>query len=274
MGTIGAPTPVTIEAQYDSIGGGLEDLLFTLTREGETTDELEDVTVTITQEQSWLSNLDFTVTFTAGSATATLPIVRTKFSFTPSTTGDLTARVSGDGIDGGSETVKIISTSEPPITISYDLSDYTFAEDATDEAVYAMATLNAAYPRPPSFAFDAASFSTRSRTATSPEDYVAISDHRTFSADDFERDVDTDPLVARTLYQDFIVNDDIYEGSESFVMWIEATPGFSFDLVQFANPDGTTCVRCTPEYEVTITDVGGSAGAFAVGGPVVDCRGG
>ena len=35
MGTIGVPTPVTIEAQYDSIGGGLEDLLFTLTREGE-----------------------------------------------------------------------------------------------------------------------------------------------------------------------------------------------------------------------------------------------
>ena len=140
------------------------------------------MTVTITQEQSWLSNLDFTVTFTAGSATAApCRSPATKFSFTPSTTGDLTARVSGDGIDGGSETVKIISTSEPPITISYDLSDYTFAEDATDEAVYAMATLNAAYPRPPSFAFDADSFSTRSRTATSPEDYVAISDHRTFS---------------------------------------------------------------------------------------------
>ena len=119
MGTIGVPTPVTIEAQHESIGAGLEDLLFTLTREGETTDEL-DVTVTITQDQSWLSNLDFTVTFTAGSATAELTIGASNFSFTPSTTGDLTARVSGDGIDGGSETVKIISTSEPPITISFE----------------------------------------------------------------------------------------------------------------------------------------------------------
>ena len=55
-----------------------------------------------------------------------------------------------------------------------------------------------------------------------------------------------------------IVNDDIYEGSESFVMTIEFAPGLSADLVQFANPDGTTCIgfSCVPEYEVTITDVG------------------
>ena len=39
-------TPVTIEAEHESIGAGLEDLLFTLTREGDTTDALE-VTVTI-----------------------------------------------------------------------------------------------------------------------------------------------------------------------------------------------------------------------------------
>ena len=55
-----------------------------------------------------------------------------------------------------------------------------------------------------------------------------------------------------------IVNDDIYEGSESFVMTIEFAPGLSADLVQFANPDGTTCIgfSCVPEYEVTITDEG------------------
>ena len=99
-------TPVTIEAEHDSIGGGLEDLVFTLTREGETTDEL-DVTVTIVQDESWLgdSDLSHDVTFEAGSATAELTITASKFSFAPSTTGDLTATVSGDGIDGGSDTV-------------------------------------------------------------------------------------------------------------------------------------------------------------------------
>ena len=252
---------VTIEAEYESIGGGLEDLDFTLTREGETTDALA-VKVTITQAQTWLGNsdLEHDVTFLADSATAELTITRSKFSFTPSTAGDLTATVVGDGIDGGSDTVEIISTSEAPITISYDMPEYTFAEDATDEAVYEMATLNAAYPRPPSFTFEAASFSSRGNTATSPEDYLAISDHRRFSPGDFERDVDTDPFVARVLIQDFIVPDDIYEGSEHFVLWIEAAPGVSADLVQFAYPNGTTCapINCspTPEYEVTITDEG------------------
>ena len=258
-GTTTTDTPVTIEAEHESIGAGLEDLLFTLTREGETTEAL-DVTVTITQAQTWLGNLEYTVTFPADNDTATLPIGRSNFSFTPSTTGNLTATVSGDGIDGGSDTVQIISTSEAPITISYDMPEYTFAEDATGEAVYMVATLNAAYPRPPSFTFDAASFSSRGDTATSPEDYVAISDHRRFSADDFERDDDTDPFVARALIQDFIVPDDIYEGAERFVLWIEAAPGVSADLVQFAYPNGTTCapINCspTPEYEVTITDEG------------------
>ena len=57
--------------------------------------------------------------------------------------------MSGDDIDGGSDTVQIISTSGPPITISYEESAYTFAEEATDEAIYVLATLDAAYPRGP-----------------------------------------------------------------------------------------------------------------------------
>ena len=64
-------TAVTIVAEHDSIGGGLEDLKFTLTREGATTDAL-DVTVTIVQDESWLgdSDLSHDVTFEADSATA------------------------------------------------------------------------------------------------------------------------------------------------------------------------------------------------------------
>ena len=96
------------------------------------------------------SDLSHDVTFEADAATVELTITASQFSFTPSTTGDLTATVSGDGIDGGSETVAIISTSEPPITISYDMSEYTFAENSTDAAVYLVATLDAAYPRGPS----------------------------------------------------------------------------------------------------------------------------
>ena len=252
-------TPVTIEAEYASIGAGLEDLLFTLTREGDTTDALE-VTVTITQAQSWLSNLEYTVTFPANSATAELTITASKFSFTPSTTDNLTATVTGDDIDGGSDTVEIISTSGPPITISYEESEYTFAENATDAAIYVLATLDPAYPRGPGPSISVPiGFSSRSGTAVSPEDFAAITWNPNFLRSDFERDVETDPLVARKAVPGFaIVPDDIYEGSESFVMTIEFAPGLSADLVQFANPDGTTCIgfSCVPEYEVTITDVG------------------
>ena len=174
MGTIDEPTPVTIEAQYESIGGGLEDLVFTLTREGETTDAL-DVTVTIVQDQIWLgdSDLEHDVTFLADAATAALTIAASKFSFAPSTTGDLTASVTGDGIDGGSETVEIISTSGPPITISYEESEYTFAENSADADIYALATLDAAYPRGPSRSFTV-SFATKGRTAREPRRLCSV----------------------------------------------------------------------------------------------------
>ena len=250
-------TAVTIVAEHDSIGGGLEDLKFTLTREGATTGEL-DVTVTIVQDESWLgdSDLSHDVTFEADSATAELTIAASEFSFAPSTTGDLTATVTGDGIDGGSETVAIISTSEPPITISYDESEYTFAEDATDEEIYGLATLDAAYPRGPSQAFRV-SLGTREGTATTPEDFALYANDWQVTPDQFERDVDTDPLVARTLYEDIIVNDEIQEGSEHFVMLIEFSPGLRTGLTRFAHPDGSTCAGapgCTPEYTVNITD--------------------
>ena len=254
-------TLVTIEAEHESIGAGLEDLLFTLTRAGDTTDAL-DVTVTITQAQTWLGNsdLEHDVTFSANSATAELTITASNFSFTPSTTGNLTATVSGDDIDGGSDTVQIISTSGPPITISYEESAYTFAEEATDEAIYVLATLDAAYPRGPGPSISVPiAFSSRSGTAVSPEDFAAITWNPNFLRSDFERDVETDPLVARKAVPGFaIVNDDIYEGSESFEMTMEFAPGLSADLVQFANPDGTTCIgfTCAPKYPVTITDEG------------------
>ena len=229
-------TAVSIAAEYASIGGGLEHLKLTLTREGDTTDALP-VKVTITQAQTWLGNsdLEHDVTFSANSATAELTITASKFSFTPSTAGDLTATVSGNGIDGGSDTVAVISTSEPPITISYDMSDYTFAENSTDAAVYLVATLDAAYPRGPSRNYFV-TFSTRSGTAEAPEDYATLSERESFTRSEYGRDADTDPFVARKLLSDFgfaIVDDAIYEGSERFGLVIEPDPTHVVGMAAF-----------------------------------------
>ena len=112
------------------------------------------------------------------------------------------------------------------ITISYDMSDYTFAENSTDAAVYLVATLDAAYPRGPSRNYFM-TFSTTSGTAKADEDYAPISERESFTRSEYGRDADTDPFVARKLLSDFgfaIVDDAIYEGSERLGLVIEADP--------------------------------------------------
>ena len=68
--TAAVRVPVSIEAEYETLGAGIEDLVLTLRREGATTDEL-DVTVTLSQERAWLdtAELSHEVTFGAGNPT-------------------------------------------------------------------------------------------------------------------------------------------------------------------------------------------------------------
>ena len=238
---------VTIEAEHESIGAGLEDLNFTLTRTGDTTEPLS-AQVTITQEQSWLADLSHTVTFLAGEPTATLTIAASKFSFTPSTTGDLTATVSG-----GSDTVQIVSTSAPPITVGFDKSEYTFEEDETDPAaVYMVATLDAAYPRAPSRVFgNDAQFavSTQSDTARFRDDFASVNTLVDLRADDFQL---VDGLyVARKPISDFAILDDaIYEGSEQFLLTLNNGANLNTNVFRIQKPDGTA----GGSYDVIITD--------------------
>ena len=261
------PVPVDIEPNYDSIGAGLEDLVFTLTREGATTDELE-ATVTIVQAESWLGNSDLshTVTFTVGDDTATLTVGASRFSFDPDTSGNLTATVTGAGIAGASAPVTIISTADAPITVSYDMSSYTFAEDAApaDVIINVEATLDSAYPRAPSRKFRVG-FSTRSDTAISPGDYGPISWSPEFLHADYGP-ASGGGFVARKRLENnegayfSVEDDDVYEGTERLGVRIEIAPGFPFGLVQIAYSDGSTCAptssSCVPrvEYPVIITD--------------------
>ena len=258
----GQPVTVDIEPNYDSIGAGLEDLVFTLTREGATTAELE-ATVTIVQDQSWLVNSDrsHTVTFTAGSATATLTLAASRFSFDPDTSGDLTATVAVAGVSSGEATVEMVSTADPPITISYDMSSYTFAEDAADVEIYMVATLDPAYPRAPSRSFFV-NFSTLPDTATFTEDYVTIILTSQFVHGNYAPDASG--FVARKRLRhnngDYfgVENDEVYEGPEGLVVRIARDASLPPGLLQFAYHDGTTCEShtcpLTIEYPVTITD--------------------
>ena len=253
---------VSIAADHDRIGAGLEDLDFTLTRQGAATAALE-ATVTIVQAESWLgtSDLSHTVSFTAGSATATLTLAASRFSFDPETSGDLTATVSGTGIAGGEATVEMVSTADPPITISYDKSSYTFAEDATDVNIYVVATLDPAYPRAPTRSFNIA-LSTESGTATFLEDFVPVTWQPEFVHGDFAPDASGFVARKRLQHDDGayfgVENDEVYEGSERLSIRMEFAPSSTADLMQFARPNGDTCeaASCSPivEYPVFITD--------------------
>ena len=260
--TRGVPVPVDIEPNYDTIGAGLEDLVFTLTREGAATDELE-ATVTIVQDESWLGNSDLskTVTFVAGSATATLTLaarrllVRSRHLRRPDRHGIGHGHRGRRG-DGGDDLDR-----GPPITVSYDMSSYTFAEDAADVNIYVLVTLDSAYPRAPSRSFYL-SFTSASDTAISPGDYGIISWQPQFVQGDFALDVSK--FVARKRLRDTggayfgVEDDDVYEGSERLVVILERSPNLPSGLVQFVRPNGDICeaLSCSPrvEYPVTITD--------------------
>ena len=226
-----AGIPVTIEAEHESIGGGVEDLKYTLTRTGATTDALT-VTVTLTQDQNWLTSTDLTheVEFAAGEATKDLIIEDSRFSFDPTTSDNLVATVTGTGVAGGTDTVVVISIADPPITLAFDQDAYTFPEGgpADDVEIYVTATLDAAFTRRPSSMFSIA-IVTGGGTATAPEDYGTVLRLPSFNPTDFTANSDGQqaasllfgPSAGNPLV---IVDDDVYEVNEAFNVKIETTP--------------------------------------------------
>ena len=111
-------------------------MVYTLTRAGDTADALS-VTVTLTQDETWLTaaNLSHTVTFNDGEAEKGLTIPAADFSLAPTTKGNLTATVSGDGVDGDSVDVEVISIDHEPVTIAFDKNAYSFPEGGAAEEV-------------------------------------------------------------------------------------------------------------------------------------------
>ena len=169
---------VTIEPNQPSIVAGSEDLVFTLTRTASSLVELPllQVTVTIEQDQFWLgtSDLEHTVTFAIGSATATLTLNASSFSSDPDTAGDLTATVSGDRILGGSTTVEVTvdddETASAKLTLSAEPPSV--AEDAGETEVTVTGRLDGA---PLTSATEVAvSVGASGDTATEGMDYATV----------------------------------------------------------------------------------------------------
>ena len=260
------PVPVSIASNHDSIGAGVEKLVFTLTRQGPTANPLA-VTVDIVQAELWLKNSEgsytvpYTVTFLADEATARLEFAPEDISLAPETGGNLTATVSGTGIAGDeAKTVEIVSLAYPPITIAFDEDAYTFAEgaEAEDVNIYVVATLDPAYPRVVPVNDIAVLLQTEPGSAGSPDDFGPISDDTNLGTEDIESGTQQ---VARHLFAEgnrkfAIVDDDAYEGEEQLAVAVESAPSIRSGLVRYRNADGSFCVdNCSKiSYPVTITD--------------------
>ena len=245
---------VTIEAATAEYFAGMGALLFTLTREGPTTDSL-NVTVNFTQEQPWLSDTSHTVTFAAGDDEAPFLIPAGDFSSGVTESGDLIATaspVAGYDVSGAIAQVRVIYLEGPAVTVSLEHPMYTVAEDAGTLDVVLVARAHSSLTSVDAFSVAVTS---EARTAVSdPEapDFQPVSELPRFTPSDFQ--MENGALVGRKTLSVTILEDDLIEGDEYFHLHPGPPPGLTSE-VAILDPEGNLCgVTCPSPYVVTIKD--------------------
>ena len=254
---------IAIAANHAMIGGGLEDLVFTLTREGATTSEVT-VAVDITQDAASFSGaLQDTATFDIGDDETKVTLSRNDFSLEPTESWNLTATVTA--ASGVADTVEVVAIDGPPVIVKLDQAAYSFPEGGPPEDVeiFVVATLNEAFERAPagSFRVKVSPTADTADTATAPEDFTTVANLIRFRKGDYAEDgngnlvaskrygaAGTDPLS--------IDDDDAYEGDETLKVVLESAPGGLPVYARIEQADGAICDsdQCTAFYPVTITD--------------------
>ena len=252
----GPPAEITIEASRSEYVTGLGPLTFTLRRTGDTSSAL-DVTVDLIQDQTWLSTTSHTVTIAAGESGTTLIFVGSAFSEDVNESGTLTATVSPvSGYDTSSAmvSVSVISQEGPAITVSFEETEYSVAEDAGKFGPILVARAAPGVPYVEEFRV---SVSASAIDASSPEDYLAYSEVLTFLPTDFA-EVDGS-LVGKIAAILTIVDDETYEEDEQFGLALESVLGASTEI-GLLDPNGDSCnFICRDHYPVTIVDDDGNA---------------
>ena len=250
-------SPVTISADGTSAIYGEDGVDFTLTRFG-SVDGYLVVPVNLTQTDDYLSasSLSETVVFAPGSATAELEIQDSQFrrlaAGTAVKNGTLTATV-GDGVGytvgtPNSATVDIIIAA----TIGFEKLSYTVSEEAGIPLTVTVVVRTGEGAPQPDATISVGLGTFMVGSATVPEDYHTLSEDLDFSPSDFAA-VGT-VYEARKSFYVAIVNDDIADSGETFLIRLQLTPGllekYRYNFADSAgNRCGTTCV-----VTATITD--------------------
>ncbi len=242
---------ITIEASRNPYVAGLGDLTFTLTRTGDTASAL-DVTVGLVQDQAWLSATSSTVMFTAGASTTTLIFPSTDFSTDVTQSGTLTATVDAEsGYDTSNATVSVsvISQDGPAVTVSFEETEYSVAENAGTLEAVLVARATTSVPYVPAIGVKVI---TEEIEASTTDDFANFSRTLVFDPSKFV-DVDNS-LVGKVSIVLTIVDDEIREGDERFGLQLARAPGTPAKVV-LLDPNGAHCGQsCQQLYPVTILD--------------------
>ncbi len=263
-GTVEAAPVVTIEADQESAVFLADSVSFTLSRTGDTDEEL-DVTVALTQSHEYLdaASLAKTVTFDEGDSDATLTIPATEFTQIPEgepvASGTLTATVNaGTGYGVGTPAAADVDI-VVALIFSFDKDSYEVDESDGTLSFKVIARTGEGAASPTSllnFAVIAVA-----DEAGSPSDFAALELQLQIPAADFEcNDPGTEEsgceggvFEAEKSLTVSIVDDDEDENGEEFSLELLQASGLPIHYQNFATQDGDSCGTIC-EVSVTIKD--------------------
>ena len=246
---------VTIAAGSDTYGYEIDNVVFTVTREGMSDSEISG-SVILTQDDTFLPAGSLSWTFTIPQDQTAVTHTLSWWAFTGGATqsGDLTATIdSGDGYTvgtPGAATVRMV-VADPAITVRPEHAAYSFDEDDTAATVVFVARTAPGLPRPNAGVGFLVSTAGRTDGAGSPGDYAAVSTMLAFEPGDFT--ASGSEWEARKEVALSIVDDGETEGDETFDLNLERAP----ELVARIKPrqaDGSVCPNDTCDVPVTISD--------------------
>ena len=239
---------VTIAAAAPTVfyqGDATDDVTWTVTRRGVTTEELA-VTVKLDQDKEYLipAQRSRTVTIPVGDSSAVLTVAGADLQLPNAVavaTGTLTATVLADaGYAVGAEAAAVVNL---PVfmTVRFGQPTYTVVEDAGTLLVTLVARTGAGVARPE----DDVEVSVGSLNGTTTTgDFTAFLDTVTFAAADFRRNGAIWELAGTV--EVTILDDMVIEGDETFTIAHRPIPD---DRILFVNADGTM----TGDQRVTVT---------------------
>ena len=249
---------VTITAEHPTALQGIDELVFTITRAINLDSDL-DVPVTLSSGIIDADRLSHTVTIGANETSAELS-VHTRTLDPAAVTGDVIATADDgepfDVPDPPTASVRVY-VGDPLVTVRLNAASYTVAEGggSTEEQIALLARTEPGVPAPTGTFYVA--LSTRSGTATSPDDFEAFSRMVPFPGSSRGAWVaDGDAFMAEVPVPLTILDDTEIEGDEMLRLLQQRSPGLPF-TVHFhpADREVRTCSSIRHcEAVVTIVD--------------------